>query len=56
MKCKHIHKDEPEDAICEDCEPLESWVYNQFQARMAEAEIFKRILKKMKGGNKHENN
>ena len=44
MKCKHMHKDAPEDAVCGDC-------YRDFKLLQARF-----IIEYLKGGIKHENN
>ena len=48
MKCKHMHKDDPDNAVCKDC-------YNRGFIEGA-AEVTKKILEKMKGGKNDKTN
>ena len=47
MKCKHMHKDFPEQSFCEDC--FQEVIFNKEGTKILK-------LIKVKGGIKHENN
>ena len=52
MKCKHVHKDAPENAICEDC----CIIMDKFRAKLM-LDSALNLIKEMKGGqNDNKNN
>ena len=55
MKCKHMHKDSPENAICEDCGfskgSHENPLYAKHKDKLSEVPCIR--FKQMKGGNNH---
>ena len=56
MKCKHIHKDYPEDAVCRDCKPKKFWALIDGKSTRITMEEANYIYNEVKGGIKHENN